>query len=152
MGRPILGCELPPHEHLIKRYHIQARCLISVHHELRYLVKEEDKYCAALELEIQIYGREQCLDISSAWYGRFVKGIAFSSAMDVDKWLRKEVDMECVTPVPIPPGESLNIEGVLEKTGGSLVEEQGTECVSGSSSEGCGILENACSRGLGISS
>ncbi|KAF8321952.1 hypothetical protein F5887DRAFT_1029359 [Amanita rubescens] len=32
----------------------------------------------------------------------------FSSAVDVDKWLGKEVNMECVTPsqpVPIPPRE-----------------------------------------------
>ena len=31
--------------------------------------------------------------------------------------------------VPIPPGESLNIEGVLEKTRGSSGEERGTERV-----------------------
>ncbi len=39
-------------EHLIKRYDIKARYLISVHDELRYLVKEEDKYRAALALQI----------------------------------------------------------------------------------------------------
>jgi hypothetical protein len=40
--------------------------------------------------------------------------------------------MECGAPsqpLPIPPRESLNIEGVLEKTRGSWGEEHGTECV-----------------------
>ena len=36
----------------VKRYRNQARYLILVHDELRYLVKEEDKYRAALALQI----------------------------------------------------------------------------------------------------
>jgi DNA polymerase gamma 1 len=52
------------------------------------------------------------------------QGVAFFSAVDIDKVLRKEVDMPCVTPShpdPIPPGESLDIAGILNKTNsGSL--------------------------------
>jgi DNA polymerase gamma 1 len=52
------------------------------------------------------------------------QGVAFFSAVDVDKVLRKEVDMPCITPSQpeaIPSGESLNITQVLERTnGGSL--------------------------------
>ncbi|KAH9926851.1 gamma DNA-directed DNA polymerase [Amylocystis lapponica] len=95
-------------EHLISKYNIQARYLISVHDELRYLVKEEDRY-------------------------------PFFSAVDIDHVLRKEVDMPCVTPsqpVPILPGESLDIAKVLAKTnGGSLwpdgspmLENDGKDC------------------------
>ena len=43
---------------------------------------------------------------------------AYFSAVDVDKVLRKEVDMDCITPSnkeAIPHGESLDILGLLEK-------------------------------------
>ncbi|KAF8327638.1 hypothetical protein F5887DRAFT_1190097 [Amanita rubescens] len=126
---PALGCGIVSMKYLIKRYHIQARYLIPVHDELRYLVKEEDEYRATLALQI-----------SNLWTrGMFAymlgmddlpQGVAFFSAVDVDKYLGKEVDMECVTPsqpAPIPPGEFLNIESVLEKTAGSLGEEHGIE-------------------------
>jgi DNA polymerase gamma 1 len=39
-------------EYLTKRYGIDARYMISVHDEIRYLVKEEDKYRAAMALQI----------------------------------------------------------------------------------------------------
>ena len=118
-------------EYLIKRYHIQARYLISVHDELRYLVKEEDKYRAALALQISnLWTRAMFAYMLGM--DDLPPGVAFFPAMDVDKCLRKEVDMEYLTPsqpVPIPPGESLNIEDVLEKTRGSLGEEHGIEHV-----------------------
>ncbi|KAF8328759.1 hypothetical protein F5887DRAFT_1186091 [Amanita rubescens] len=111
-------------EYLIKQYHIQARYLISVHDELRYLVREEDRYRAALALQISnLWTR--AMFVYMLGMDDLPQGVAFFSAVDVDKCLRKEVDMECVTPsqqVPIPPGESLNIEG-------SLGEEQGIEHV-----------------------
>lgn len=110
-------------EHLIKEYDIQARYLISVHDELRYLVKDEDKYRAVLALQIanlwtrSIFAYRLGMD-------DLPQSVAFFSAVDVDRVLRKEVDMPCVTPSqpnPIPPGESLDIVAVLEKTnGGSL--------------------------------
>ncbi|GJJ15170.1 hypothetical protein Clacol_009445 [Clathrus columnatus] len=110
-------------EHLIQKYDIQARYLISVHDELRYLVKEEDKYRSVLALQIanlwtrSIFAYRLGMD-------NLPQGVAFFSAVDVDKVLRKEVDMPCVTPsqpIPIPPGESLDIIAALEKTsGGSL--------------------------------
>ncbi|TFY52060.1 hypothetical protein EVJ58_g10223 [Rhodofomes roseus] len=125
-------------EHLIKKYDIQARYLISVHDELRYLVKEEDRYRAALALQIaNLWTRS--LFAYRLGMDDLPQGVAFFSAVDVDKVLRKEVDMPCVTPsqpIPIPPGESLDIAKVLEKTnGGSLwpdgapmVENDGIDC------------------------
>ena len=54
-----------------------------------------------------------------------LQSCAFFSAVDVDHVLRKEVDMSCLTPsnpVAISPGESLNINQVLDLTnGGSLL-------------------------------
>ena len=127
-------------QHLIAKYNIQARYLISVHDELRYLVKDEDRYRAALALQV-----------ANLWTRSFFayklglddlpQGVAFFSAVDIDHVLRKEVDMPCVTPsqpVPIPPGESVDIAKTLEKTnGGSLwpggqpmVENDGLDCES----------------------
>ncbi|KAI1787999.1 gamma DNA-directed DNA polymerase [Ganoderma leucocontextum] len=127
-------------EHLIAKYNIQARYLISVHDELRYLVKEEDRYRAALALQV-----------ANLWTRSFFayklglddlpQGVAFFSAVDIDHVLRKEVDMPCVTPsqpIPIPSGESVDITKTLEKTnGGSLwgagepmVENDGLDCES----------------------
>ena len=110
-------------EHLIEKYDIKARYLISVHDELRYLVVEEDRYRAALALQIaNLWTRS--LFAYKLGMDDLPQGVAFFSAVDVDHVLRKEVDMSCVTPsqlVPIPAGESLDITHVLAKTsGGSL--------------------------------
>ena len=112
-------------EYLIKQYGIQARYLISVHDELRYLVEEQDKYRAALALQIaNLWTRAMFAYMLGM--DDLPQGVAFFSAVDVDTCLRKEVDMECVTPsqpVPIPPGESLNMEGVLQRTEGGHLGE-----------------------------
>ncbi|KAG1748455.1 DNA polymerase family A-domain-containing protein [Suillus paluster] len=110
-------------DHLVSHYGIKARYLISVHDELRYLVAEEDRYRAALALQIaNLWTRS--LFAFKLGMDDLPQGVAFFSAVDIDKVLRKEVDMPCVTsshPDPIPPGESLDIAGILEKTNsGSL--------------------------------
>jgi DNA polymerase gamma 1 len=122
-------------DYLIQTYDIKARYLISVHDELRYLVEERDRYRAALALQIaNLWTR--CLFAYRLGMDDLPQGVAFFSAVDVDSVLRKEVDMPCVTPShpkPIPPGESLNIEQVLERTGSTLwadgrpMEEPGEE-------------------------
>ncbi|KAJ7224410.1 DNA polymerase family A-domain-containing protein [Mycena pura] len=111
-------------DYLVRKYDIQARYLISVHDELRYLVAEADRYRAALALQIaNVWTRS--LFAYKLGMDDLPQGVAFFSAVDVDRVLRKEVDMPCVTPSqpnPIPPGESLNIEAILERTnGGSLL-------------------------------
>lgn len=109
-------------DHLIQTYDIKARYLISVHDELRYLVEERDRYRAALALQIaNLWTR--CLFAYRLGMDDLPQGVAFFSAVDVDSVLRKEVDMSCVTPShpkPIPSGESVNIEQVLERTGSTL--------------------------------
>ena len=70
-------------DHLIRKYSISARYLISVHDELRYLVKEEDKYRAALALQIaNLWTR--CLFAYKLGMDDLPQGVAFFSAVDVD--------------------------------------------------------------------
>lgn len=109
-------------EYLIKKYDISARYLISVHDEVRYLAKEEDRYRCALALQIA-NAWTRALFCFNLGISDVPQGVAFFSAVDVDFVLRKEVFMSCETPshpTPIPAGESLDIMEVLEKTGGSL--------------------------------
>lgn len=113
-------------DYLIKKYKIDARYLLSVHDEVRYLVKDEDRYRCGLALQIaNLWTR--CMFAWKLGMDDLPQGVAFFSAVDVDHCLRKEVDMKCVTPsqpIPIPPGESFDIQGILEKTnGGSLLSD-----------------------------
>jgi DNA polymerase gamma 1 len=102
-------------DYLIRSYGLDARLAITVHDEIRYLVKEKDKYRVALALQIanvwtramfsQQMGIED-LPQSCAWF----------SAVDIDSVLRKEVDLDCVTPShpnAIPPGECVDIQTLL---------------------------------------
>ncbi|KAI5474356.1 DNA polymerase gamma subunit 1 [Pseudohyphozyma bogoriensis] len=110
-------------EYLAKRFGIDARYMISVHDEIRYLVKEEDKYRAAMALQVaNVWTR--ALFSFKLQMGDLPQSCAFFSAVDIDHCFRKEVNMTCVTPSnpdPIPFGESLDIDGSLAKTfNGSL--------------------------------
>lgn len=104
-------------DYLVRRFNISARVAITVHDEIRYLVKEEDKYRAAMALQISnlwtraIFSQQMGID-------DLPQSCAFFSAVDIDFVLRKEVDMDCITPshkTPIPHGESLDITQLLAK-------------------------------------
>ena len=104
-------------DYLIRRYNLTARLAITVHDEIRYLVKEEDKYRAAMALQVSnIWTRamfSQQMGIND-----LPQSCAYFSAVDIDHVLRKEVDMDCVTPShpeKIPHGESLDIHQLLAK-------------------------------------
>ncbi|KAI5969821.1 MIP1 [Candida margitis] len=105
-------------EYLIEKYGLDARLAITVHDELRYLVKEKDKYLAALLLQISnLWTRAMFCE--QLGIKEVPQSCAFFSEVDIDHVLRKEVGMDCVTPShpdPIPPGESLDIKQLLEKT------------------------------------
>jgi DNA polymerase gamma 1 len=109
-------------DYLLKEYKIDGRYMISVHDEVRYIVKEEDKYRAALALQIanlwtrSLFAFRLGLDDLPA-------SVGFFSAVDIDFALRKEVHMECITPSqpdPLPPGEALDIQQLLPLTNYSL--------------------------------
>ncbi|KAJ9120875.1 hypothetical protein QFC22_002810 [Naganishia vaughanmartiniae] len=109
-------------EYLIKKYDISARYMISLHDELRYLVDERDKYRAALALQI-VNAWTRALLCYNLGIQDLPQGVTFFSAVDLDRYLRKEVDMTCVTPsqsIPLERGESLDIEGLLKITNGDL--------------------------------
>jgi DNA polymerase gamma 1 len=113
-------------EHLITKYNIRARFMISVHDEVRYLVKEEDKYRATLALQIaNLWTRS--LFAYRLGLDDLPMSVAFFSGVDVDFVLRKEVDMECVTPSqtePLDTGECLTIkESIIKTNGGSLYRD-----------------------------
>lgn len=130
-------------DYLIAKYDIQARYLISVHDELRYLVKEEDRYRCALALQIaNLWTRS--LFAYRLGLDDLPQGVAFFSAVDVDKVLRKEVDMSCITPShpnAIEPGESLTITQILEKTHGGSLWADGRVMTEDDGSSASGNLE-----------
>jgi DNA polymerase gamma 1 len=102
-------------DYLIRRFNIHARLAITVHDEIRYLVKEEDKYRAAMALQVSnVWTRamfSQQMGIND-----LPQACAYFSAVDIDHVLRKEVDMDCITPShqqKIPHGESLDITSLI---------------------------------------
>lgn len=104
-------------DYLIRRYNIHARLAITVHDEIRYLVKDKDKYRAAMALQVaNLWTRS--MFAQQVGIDDLPQSCAFFSAVDIDHVLRKEVDLDCVTPshkTPIPPGESIDILQLLEK-------------------------------------
>ncbi|KAJ5098572.1 hypothetical protein N7532_005573 [Penicillium argentinense] len=109
---------------LIRRFNIQARLAITVHDEIRYLVKEEDKYRSALALQIAnvwtraIFSQQVGID-------DLPQSCAYFSAVDIDHVLRKEVDMDCITPShphKIPHGETLDITQLLSKDDAAFLD------------------------------
>jgi DNA polymerase gamma 1 len=104
-------------DYLTRRFNINARLAITVHDEIRYLVKEEDKYRAAMALQVaNIWTR--AMFSQQMGINELPQSCAYFSAVDIDHVLRKEVDMDCVTPShkdKIPHGESLDILALLAK-------------------------------------
>ncbi|GAC74929.1 mitochondrial DNA polymerase gamma, catalytic subunit [Moesziomyces antarcticus T-34] len=121
-------------EWLTKRYSIDARFMLSVHDEVRYLVKDEDRYRAALALQIaNIWTR--AMFAFKLQMDDLPLGCAFFAQVDIDKVLRKEADDPCVTPShpdAVPVGVALDIEKILEETKGSLLPDGTTSLRDGS--------------------
>lgn len=104
-------------DYLTRRFNIDARLAITVHDEIRYLVKNEDKYRAAMALQVaNVWTR--AMFAQQVGINDLPQSCAYFSAIDIDHVLRKEVDMECITPShtdPIAPGESIDITALLAK-------------------------------------
>lgn len=104
-------------DYLTRRFNLAARLAITVHDEIRYLVHERDKYRAAMALQVaNLWTR--AMFAQQVGIHDLPQSCAFFSAVDIDSVLRKEVDMDCVTPsnpVAIPPGESIDISALLRK-------------------------------------
>ncbi|XP_037027495.1 DNA polymerase subunit gamma-1, mitochondrial [Bradysia coprophila] len=103
-----------------------VRFCLSFHDEIRYLVRDEYAYNAALAMHItNLLTRSFC----SKRIGLcdLPQSIAFFTSVEVDTVLRKESHLDCVTPsnvhglsggYGIPSGESLNVSQAIEKAGG----------------------------------
>ncbi|GAB1320193.1 DNA-directed DNA polymerase gamma mip1 [Madurella fahalii] len=104
-------------DYLIRRFNLAARLAITVHDEIRYLVQDQDKYRAAMALQVaNLWTR--AMFAQQVGIHDLPQSCAFFSAVDIDSVLRKEVDMDCITPsnpVAIPPGESIDITALLQK-------------------------------------
>jgi len=104
-------------DYLARRYNISARVTLTVHDEIRYLVKSEDKYRAAMALQVANTWTRAMFS-QQMGINDLPQSCAYFSAVDVDHVLRKEVDMDCITPShpdKIEPGESLDILQLLAK-------------------------------------
>lgn len=121
-------------EHLCKAYGIEARFMLSVHDEVRYLCKEEDTDRVALALQISNLWTRAMFS-HKLQIENLPQGCAFFALVDTDKVLRKEVDDPCVTPShpdPIPSGKALDIEQTLKKTNNGSLHKDGRSMESGS--------------------
>ncbi|GAV03146.1 hypothetical protein RvY_13617 [Ramazzottius varieornatus] len=113
---------------LMRKYDIKGRFSLSIHDEVRYIVAEEDRYRAALALHITNL-------LTRAMFAYKVgicdlpQSVAYFSAVDVDKVIRKEVNLDCSTPsnaeglekeYGVPKGEALDVFQALEKCSGKL--------------------------------
>lgn len=112
-------------DYLTRRFNIDARLAITVHDEIRYLVKNKDKYRAAMALQVaNLWTR--CMFAQQIGIDDLPQACAFFSAIDIDHVLRKEVDLDCVTPshlTPIPHGESIDITQLLERGDEARLDE-----------------------------
>ncbi|SCU84640.1 LANO_0C01970g1_1 [Lachancea nothofagi CBS 11611] len=119
----LLCCSM---NYLIQKYAIQARLSISIHDEIRYLTAEKDKYRTAMALQISnIWTR--AIFCEQMGIRDLPQNCAFFSAIDIDHVLRKEVDMDCITPsnkIPIPHGESVDITKLLTLPDSNLRDER----------------------------
>lgn len=104
-------------EYLIEKFKIDARLMITVHDELRYMVKEEDNLACAFLLQISnLWTRAMFCEQMGIM--ELPQSCAFFSEVDVDFVLRKEVSTDCVTPShpqAIGPGESYSMKRLLQE-------------------------------------
>ncbi|RNA01848.1 DNA polymerase subunit gamma-1 [Brachionus plicatilis] len=115
---------------LIEKYDIEARFSISIHDEVRYIVKENDKHRAALALQLtNLYTR--AIFSYKMGFDDLPMSVAFFSGVDIDKCLRKEPDLDFVSPsnpnglkhgYGIEFGECLDINQILDFTKGKLTK------------------------------
>ncbi len=97
--------------YLITTFAIDARLAITIHDEVRYLVREADRFRAALALQIANVWTRTMFAVSVGMTD-LPLSVAFFSAIDIDTVLRKETTISCVTPsstTPVAPGVALDI-------------------------------------------
>lgn len=115
--------------YLIEKYKINGRLLLTIHDEIRYLVKEEDAMRLALALQISNLWTRAYFAYKLG-FNDLPLSVGFFSAVDVDHVLRKETDDPCITPTNpdgVPEnGRSYSIYDILKVTGPSLLHKDGS--------------------------
>ncbi|KAH9249204.1 hypothetical protein BASA83_000673 [Batrachochytrium salamandrivorans] len=112
-------------DYLMRRLRIDGRFLISIHDEVRYIIKDEHVDLACLAMHISNLWARSMFASRLGLYD-LPLNVAFFSLVDIDHCLRKEVDMSCITPShrsPIPPGKSLTIHETIERLATMLSKE-----------------------------
>lgn len=90
---------------LFEEFAIDGRFCISIHDEVRYLVREEDRYRAALALQITNL-LTRCMFAYKLGLNDLPQSVAFSVQL-IDRCLRKEVTMDCKTLQPNWDGKEI---------------------------------------------
>ncbi|KAI8855174.1 DNA polymerase family A-domain-containing protein [Chytridium lagenaria] len=102
--------------YLMRRMKLRGRFMLSIHDEVRFLVHKEDAVLAAFALNISnLWTR--ALFATRLGMDDLPQNVGFFSAVDVDSVLRKEVDMDCITPsnpMAIPKGISYTMEDIMK--------------------------------------
>ncbi|KAG2204413.1 hypothetical protein INT47_005204, partial [Mucor saturninus] len=120
--------------HLIQRYDIDARFMLSVHDEVRYLTSDKDQHRTALALQVaNVWTR--ALFSYKLGMKDLPQSVAFFSAVDIDHVLRKEPNMTCLTPSheeKISEGSSCTL---LDTVDALNIETNSEGCLLGESKE-----------------
>ncbi|KAF1766699.1 hypothetical protein GCK72_006657 [Caenorhabditis remanei] len=102
-------------------YKIDARFVISIHDEVRYMCKEKDAPRLALALQLSNLLVRAFIS-QRVGICQLPNTVAFFSQVDCDTVLRKEVDTESINPdgTKIENGVAWTIDDLLKLTGGKL--------------------------------
>ncbi|RIA91246.1 DNA polymerase family A-domain-containing protein [Glomus cerebriforme] len=103
-------------QYLMNKYNIKGRFMLSVHDEVRFLVKEEDSHRAALALQISNFWTRALFSYMLG-INDLPLSVAFFSAVDIDHVLRKEAETSCKTisyDTKIEEGQSLTIHELIK--------------------------------------
>lgn len=102
---------------LCNRHQITARLAITIHDEVRWLVKEEHAIRAAIALQISnLWTRaafSQAMEMPD-----LPLAVAFFSTVEIDDYLRKDPKSPCLSPLrkdPLPPGLSYSFTDLIRE-------------------------------------
>ncbi|CAH8477056.1 unnamed protein product [Heterobilharzia americana] len=123
-----LHCMLVLMRWLINKFKIPARLCISIHDELRYICPKPciDQVALALQISNLL---TRAFFVYQLGMRDLPESVAFFSSVEVDTCIRKEAKDDCISPsnpdgiqtaYGIPPGQSLTMQEILSRTGGSM--------------------------------
>ena len=107
---------------------IEGRLCISINDEVRYLVKSEDRFRAALALQIGHLWTRSMIAYQLGLTD-LPQSVAFLSSVDIDTVLRAETSMDYPTPsnpyglkqgYGVPSGQCYDMHQILAETKGTL--------------------------------